>query len=152
MTLTFEADVAGRPKRVEMRFGTERDLVEVSRWRSPARLLENPHVRDTLEYAKLASKRWSYYHRNGETVRSLSQLRAAIRRNPRSEVAFMLIARASWPRIPSMVGLAYCRRSWCHRLIVDFVAVHPHIVGRLREPVRGVGTGIFSGWSRSRML
>lgn len=115
MKLTFEADVDGQPKRVQMRFGNERDLAELCRWRSPARLRANP------------------------------QLRAAIHRNPRAELAFMLIARASWQPDPKLLGLAYCRRSWCHRLIVDFVAVHPHVVGRLRENIRDMGTGLFNG-------
>src|SRR4051812_4263673 len=120
MKLTFEADVDGRPKPVRMGFGNEHDLAEIRRWRSPAQLRANPHVRDALEYASLASKRWAYYHRNGETVISLAQLRAAIRRNPRAEIAFMLVARASWQSTPNLIGMAYCRRSWCHRLIVDF--------------------------------
>ena len=145
MKLTFEADVDGQPKLVQMRFGNERDLAELRRWRSPARLRANPHVRDALEYARLASKRWAYYHRNGETATSLPQLRAAIQENPRAELAFMLIARAAWQPDPKLLGLAYCRRSWCHRLIVDFVAVHPHVVGRLRENIRGMGTGLFNG-------
>ena len=145
MKLTFEADVDGQPKPVQMRFGKESDLVELRRWRSPARFRVNPHVRDALEYAKLASKRWAYYHRNGETAVALSQLRTAIRRNPRAEVAFMLIARASWHPGTDLVGLAYCRRTWCHRLIVDFVAVHPRVVGQLQGRIRGMGTGLFHG-------
>jgi hypothetical protein len=28
---------------------------------------------------------------------------------------------------------------------VDFVAVHPHVVGRLQERIRGLGTGLFHG-------
>jgi hypothetical protein len=128
-----------------MRFGNETDLAELRRWRSPARLRTNPHVSDALEYARLASKRWAYYHRNGETAISLRELHAAIQRNPRAEVAFMLIARASWQPGPKLLGLAYCRRSWCHRFIVDFVAVHPHVVGRMRERIRGIGTGLFHG-------
>ena len=145
MKLTFEADVDGQPQPVHLRFGNERDLTELRRWRSPARLRANPHVRDALEYSRLASKRWAYYHRNGETATTFPQLRAAIRRDPRAEVAFMLIARATWHPAPSLLGLAYCRRSWCHRLIVDFVAVHPHVVGCLHGKIRGVGTGLFNG-------
>ena len=57
----------------------------------------------------------------------------------------MLVARASWQPDPMLLGLAYCRRSWCHRLIVDFVAVHPHVVGRLHGHIRGMGTGLFNG-------
>ena len=62
---------------------------------------------DALEYARLASKRWAYYHRNSETATSLPQLRSAIQKNPRAEGAFMLIARAAWQRKPNMLGLAY---------------------------------------------
>jgi len=145
MKLTFKADVDGQPKPVQMRFGNERDLAELRRWRSPARLRANPHVRDALEYAQLGSKRWAYYHRNGETATSLPQLHAAIQRNPRAEVAFMLIARAAWQPDLKLLGLAYCRRSWCHHLIVDFVAVHPHVVGQLHGRIRGMGTGLFHG-------
>jgi hypothetical protein len=68
MNLTFDADVDGQPKPVQMRFGDENDLAELRRWRSPARLQANPHVSDALEYARLASKRWAYYHRNGEIM------------------------------------------------------------------------------------
>jgi hypothetical protein len=70
MNLTFEADVGGQPKPVQMRFGNESDLAELRRWRSPAKLAANPHVSDALEYARLASKRWAYYYQNGETVTS----------------------------------------------------------------------------------
>jgi len=145
MNLTFEADVDGQPKPVQMRYGDENDLAELRRWRSPARLRANPHVSDALEYARLASKRWAYYHRNGETVTSLPEMHSAIQRHPRAEIAFMLIARASWQPDLKLLGLAYCRRSWCHRLVVDFVAVHPHVVGRLHERIRGIGTGLFHG-------
>jgi hypothetical protein len=49
MKLTFESDVDGQPKPVQMRFGDENDLAELRRW-------------------------WAYYHRNGETVTSLPEL------------------------------------------------------------------------------
>src|ERR1035441_3312335 len=105
MNLTFQADVNGQPKPVQRRFGDENDLAELRRWRSPARLQANPHVRDALEYARLASKRWAYYHRHGETVTSLLEMRLAIQRHPRAEIAFMLIARAWWQPQPKLLGL-----------------------------------------------
>src|SRR6266436_4904099 len=40
MKLTFEADVDGQPKLVQMRFGNERDLAELRRWCSPLRHVE----------------------------------------------------------------------------------------------------------------
>jgi Acetyltransferase (GNAT) family len=128
-----------------MYFGNEADLAELRRWRSVARFRNNPHVHDALEYAKLASKQWAYYNRNGETATSLQRLRAGIRRNPSAEIAIVLIARASWHTGGNPVGVAYCRRTWCHHLVVDFVAVHPDIVGQIHGRIRGIGTGLFYG-------
>jgi len=48
MKLTFEADVDGQPKSVQMRLGNEVDLAELRRRRSPAWQYANPHVSDTL--------------------------------------------------------------------------------------------------------
>ncbi|MBI4028083.1 MAG: hypothetical protein HY360_24075 [Verrucomicrobia bacterium] len=32
-----------------------------------------------------------------------------------------------------------------HHIIMDFVAVHPSVIGAVRGKVRGVGTGLFHG-------
>lgn len=45
------------------------------------------------------------------------------------------------------VGLAYCRRTWCHHLALDFLAVHPRALERSGR-VSGVGSGSVFGLVR----
>jgi hypothetical protein len=52
------------------------------------------------------------------------------------------MAKASWFPPSSTLGCCFCRRSWSHNLIVDFIAVHPKVLSGRASRVRGVGTGI----------
>ncbi len=82
------------------------------------------------------------YRRTGATVTSLTELRDSIWRDPKSELAMIFVARATWPSPTPILGFAYFRRSWCHHLIVDFLSVHPRVIDGKPERIRGVGTGI----------
>ncbi|MBI2928635.1 MAG: hypothetical protein HYY24_23465 [Verrucomicrobia bacterium] len=62
--MRFQVLVEGEPCHVELAFGSEKDLALVSRWRAPAVVAARPAVRDTLEFARLASKRWRHYRRS----------------------------------------------------------------------------------------
>jgi hypothetical protein len=133
------------PRRVKFVFGKSADLAKVSRWRAPAMADIDARVRDALEFRKLAGKRWRYYFRGNEAATSIGQLKDMIRREPSREAGFILIARAPWSRATPVLGCAFCRRSWCHHLIVDFVVVHPRIVASVGSVIRGVGAGMIYG-------
>jgi hypothetical protein len=98
---------------------------------------------DAGEFAALAAKRWFYYTREGATVSSLEELRSAIQRNERAEIAFLLVASAAWATRYKFLALAYCRRTWCHHLVLDFLAVRPG-ASFANQPIRGLGTGILA--------
>jgi hypothetical protein len=68
-------------------------------------------------------------------------MRAAIRRNERSELAFLLVASAEWAKRYKFLALAYFRRTWCHHLVFDFLAVRPGL-SFANQPISGVGAGI----------
>ena len=82
----FHVEAAGEFRPVELTFATEAEVRRVRAWRkmTPAS--------DAGEFAALAAKRWFYYTREGATVGSLDGLRAAIQRNERAELAFLLVA------------------------------------------------------------
>jgi hypothetical protein len=141
--VNFEVQVDGEPKHVEVMFGDQRDIAQIRRWRSPLGSSENPHVRDALEFSRLAAKRWRYYFRTNAAARSLAELEDSIHHHGRKEIGFMVLARATWPMRQSVLGLCHCRRTWCNHLAVDFAAVHPQIVGSFRSRIRGIGTGMF---------
>ncbi len=99
------------------------------------------HVEDAGEFAALAAKRWYYYTREGATVASLEDLRAAVKRNDRAELAFLMVASATWAQRYKFLALAYCRRTWCHHLVLDFLAVRPGLTFG-NQPIAGLGSGV----------
>jgi hypothetical protein len=140
--MEFQVIVDGGPQRVGLSFGNEGDAAMISRWRAPASDDETAAVRDSLEFARLASKRWRYYRRSIPTATNLPEFRAAIARNSQAEVSFLLLAKADWFRSRSALGLAQCRRTYCHNLILEFLAVHPRVVGKVAPIIEGVGSGL----------
>lgn len=143
--MRFQILVDGEPRPVELAFGSEQDLAVVSRWRAPAAVATRPAVRDTLEFARLASKRWRYYRRSIATATSLATFKAVVAREPRAEVSALVLVHADWFARSRILGLAQCRRTYSHHLILEFLSVHPAIVGRAEMQVRGVGTGLVYG-------
>ncbi len=115
-SIIFHVEAAGEFRPVELTFATESEVRRVRVWRkmTPAT--------DAGEFAALAAKRWFYYTREGATVASLDELRTAIRRNQRAELAFLMVASAEWAKRYRFLALAYCRRTWCHHLVLDFLA------------------------------
>ena len=140
--MRFIVSFEGEHRLVNLVFGTPMDMRGLLRWRTAAVTRSDPHVRDALEFRKLATKRWRYYLKGNEAATSLRELKRAIRANPSAEVGFLLMAKASWPTAAPIIGCCFCRRSWCHHLIVDFLAVHPKVLTGAGGRVRGVGTGM----------
>lgn len=140
--MRFQVLAEGEPRPVELVFGSEKDLALVNRWRVPASVAARPGVRDTLEFAHLASKRWRYYRRSIATATSLENFKSIVARKPHTEVSLLLLVRAGWFSRSHILGLAQCRRTYCHHLILEFLSVHPAIVGGAAPQVRGVGAGI----------
>lgn len=127
---------------MELKFGDETAAGLVSRWRAPNAIREKPAVRDTLEFARLASKRWHYYRRSINTATGLAEFRSCLARDDRAEISFLLLVRADWFASKSALGLAQCRRTFCHHLILEFLAVHPLAVGKIEPAIQGVGSGL----------
>jgi hypothetical protein len=133
----FHVESAGEFRPVELTFATEEEVRRVRAWRKMT------PTTDAGEFAALAAKRWFYYTREGATVASLAELRTAIRRNQRAEIAFLLVASAEWAKRSRFLALAYCRRTWCHHLVLDFLAVRPGLTFA-NLPIRGMGTGVLA--------
>lgn len=136
--LIFHVEAAGEFRPVELAFASEAEVRRVRAWRKIA------PATDAGEFAALAAKRWFYYTREGATVASLAAMRAAIARNERAELAFLLVASATWAKRHKFLALAYCRRTWCHHLVLDFLAVRPGLMFA-KQPISGVGAGMLLG-------
>jgi hypothetical protein len=135
--IVFHVEAAGEFRPVEFTFASESEVRRVRSWRKMT------SATDAGEFAALAAKRWFYYTREGATVESLDELRAAIKRNERAELAFLMVASAEWAKRYKFLALAYCRRTWCHHLVLDFLAVRPG-VSFANQPIFGIGSGILA--------
>src|SRR2546426_11891741 len=140
--MRFQVLVGDEPRPVELVFGGDPDLAVLNRWRAPAPVASRPGVRDTLEFARLASKRWRYYRRTIATATSFESFKSIVTRQSQAEVSLLLVVRADWFARSRVLGLAQCRRTYCHHLILEFLSVHPAIVGGAAPHVRGTGAGL----------
>lgn len=141
---SFHIEAKGRPSLARLQFVNQIELRSYHRSLPAIAPQTSPTVRDAVEFTRLAAKRWRYYSAAGEAVNSFSELKQAIRRDSRCEVAFILTATTTLAGREFPVGLAYCRRTWCHHLALDFLALHPRTFAG-SPPVAGVGSGMAHG-------
>lgn len=140
----FQIKVESAPQIATLRFATQTELRRYHRSLTQFARGTSTVVREAVEFTRLAAKRWRYYSRTDEAAESFAGLQRAIRRNSKCEIAFIMVATTRHLNRDVPVGLAYCRRTWCHHLALDFLAVHP---GALAQDWRvdGVGSGIVFG-------
>jgi len=140
----FQIKVGDSPHQATLRFANRSELRRYHRSLSPFARKSSTAIREAVEFTRLAAKRWRYYSRSGEAAESFAHLQSEIRRSPKTEIALILVATIRQDNRDLPVGLAYCRRTWCHHLALDFLAVHPRALDRSWR-VSGVGSGIVFG-------
>jgi hypothetical protein len=116
--MIFHVDAAGDFRPVELAFATESEVPRLREWRkmTPAS--------DAGEFAALAAKRWFYYSREGAAVASLEELRAALERNDRAELAFLMVASASWGACPGNEALIIGYEGFSGTLETRYLVTH----------------------------
>ena len=131
----------GGERAIEIVFGHPGDTEKLRRWRIPKDHPAPDIARDAMEFGKLAGKRWRYYRHHDDAAPSLSELISRIENRPQAEIGFLLVAKSTWKPAPAILGLAWCRRTWCNHIVLDFLAAHPTTVGTVRG-YAGVGTAL----------
>ena len=138
---SFQIEVQSQRQTAKLEFATKQQLERYHRSFPSAGNPASPAARDAVEFTRLAAERWRYYSDAGEAAESFQTLKEAIVHNEHCEVAFILIATTRRGDRELPVGLAYVRRTWCHHLALDFLALHPKALDQ-RENVAGLGSGI----------
>lgn len=106
-------------------FGSPKDAAILKAWRVSDKHSNPIAAKDAVEFAQLGGKRWRYYARRGEVAKSLDDLIARTQKIMTNEVGFLLVAKPDWNAPTKMLAMAWCRRTWCHHLVLDFLACHP---------------------------
>jgi hypothetical protein len=140
----FQIKIADATETATLRFANQQELLRYHRSLAPFASRPFPVVREAVEFTRLAAKRWRYYSRTDEAVEGFSELRREIKHDRKSEIAFIMVATIRQKGRDLPVGLAYCRRTWCHNLALDFLALHPRVLEQNWQ-VSGVGSGIVFG-------
>lgn len=66
-------------------------------------------------------------------------------------MALLLGASADWYQRSKLIGIAQCRRTYCRHIVLEFLAVHPAIVGK-QDDISGIGTGLICGLAEIAQL
>ena len=130
---------------LEIAFGRPADADRLRGWRVAKNHPLSHAMQDALEFGRLAGKRWRYYLKRNEAALTLDALAAGIAREPQAEIGFLLVARATWQPAPKMIGIAWCRRTWCNHIVLDFLAAHPATFGK---DYAGIGTALLYSIAR----
>lgn len=125
---------------VLIEFGRPADADKLRSWRSSKTPL-SAAMQDALEFGNLAGKRWRYYLRRNEAALSFDGLRAGVGRVPQTEIGFLVVLKSTWTTGPKMLGVAWCRRTWCNHIVLDFLAAHPATLGTERG-YAGIGSAL----------
>jgi hypothetical protein len=126
-------------------FGGEGDLTFISDWRRTLGADQHPFRRDAVDFAELATQRFKAYAQHVPYANSIEEIGHYIQDNPHSEVGCCALLKCDWFPDSAVIGIAHFRRSWCNRIILDYLAAHPYIVhppNGYPHKVRGAGTGL----------
>ena len=144
MIATLSIQSPTGPQQVRLEFAQAGDDAGLRKWKTPAKHSRPDLARDSIELAKLAGKRWRYYLRRNEAATSMRELLQKIEAQRNCEIGFILIAKSVGKTADSTLGVAWCRRTWCNHLVLDFLTVHP----ALNDPMggyKGMGSAMFIG-------
>jgi hypothetical protein len=140
--IDFPILLHGRPVPARLDFAKTEDLNVFRAWSKTPTRSPDLAVQDAAEFAALACKRWRFYCNSDRFARNLDHLRDRIRKEPESEVAILLVAKADWHKPDPPLGVCLCRRTWSNGLCVDFVTVSPMDLLPSRRNIAGVGKGL----------
>jgi hypothetical protein len=140
--MQFSVSTPQGKRSVDFKFATDADLRILLNWKTKAALRNNSHVRDAIEYCRLAGKRWRTYSKSKRTISSVEELQNHIREKRTAEVVFVLVAHAAWHPNSKILGFCFCRRSWCNHMILDFASAHPNAIRAVGGEIRGVGASM----------
>ncbi len=135
----------GQRKRVKVVFAKPEDLKFVAQWETALGDDQNPYRVDTVEFARLAVKRYEASRESGTYANTLSDFSDHILTNPKIEVAAFIVLKCDWYPNTDTIGYCHFRRTWSNKIILDYLGAHPNIA---KEPenathkVGGVGVAI----------
>ncbi len=143
MEVTLELN--GKKKLAKVSFGQLADFAFAQNWQQAIGADQNPYRTDAVDFAQLAVKRYEASFGMGIYATSLGDFTDHIAADRNVEVGAFVVIRCDWFPGSEIIGFCHFRRSWCNKIILDYLATHPFIVRPTEDAtvkVRGVGTAL----------
>jgi hypothetical protein len=96
---------------------------------------------DSVEFLESAFSKWRLYHERQRTAISEETLVDHIQLNQASDILGILSVEAPWASFGISIGICQFRRTWSNNVTIDFLTVHPLLLGTPRA-ISGVGTAL----------
>jgi hypothetical protein len=116
------------PRKATIIFADRRDLGFIDGWREKLGADDDTKRRDALEMAQLAIDSFIAHSSVQQLyVNSTEQIATHIKDDEKNEIAGFVLLKCDWFPDSEVIGISHFRRSWCHSIILDYLAVHPFI-------------------------
>jgi hypothetical protein len=138
------------PRRATLVFATKGDLTFSHDWRQCLGDDQNPVRRDTVELAEIAIHRFQAHSPIVPYARAVEDIGDHIRDNPYAEVGCLALLKCEWFPPSETIGFIHFRRTWCNRIVLDYLATHPNLAKKpsgFEFEVRGAGTALLCSLS-----
>src|SRR5882672_10895043 len=143
MDVTLEFN--GKKAKAKVSFAQPADFGFAKIWRESIGDDKNPFRTDAVDYAVLAIRRFEASFELGIYAKNLQDFSDHIASDSKVEVGGFVVLRCNWFPNSEIIGFSHFRRTWCNKIILDYLAVHPLIVrpkDDATHKVRGVGTAL----------
>ena len=135
----------GKREKAKGSFAQPADFGFAETWRKSLGDDQNPLRVDSVAFAQLAIKRFEASSALGIYANSLTDFNDHIASNPKIEVGGFIVLRGVWFPDSEIIGFSHFRRTWCNKIILDYLGAHPFIVRPKEDSthkVRGVGVAL----------
>lgn len=138
-------ELNGKKQQAKVSFALPADFAFAQNWQQVIGTDQNPYRTDTVDYAQLAVKRYEASFDMGIYADSLGDFSDHIATDRNVEVGGFIVIRCDWFPGSDIIGFSHFRRSWCNKIILDYLGTHPFIVRPKDDAtiiVRGVGIAL----------
>jgi hypothetical protein len=143
--MEIPVELNGKREKAKVSFAQPADFGFAETWRKALGDDQNPHRVNSVDFAQHALKRFEASSETGIYANSLTDFNDHIASNPKIEVGGFIVLRGVWFPGSEIIGFSHFRRTWCNKIILDYLAAHPFIVRPKEDSthkVRGVGTAL----------
>jgi hypothetical protein len=136
MEITLELN--GEKTKAKVSFAQPEDFGFAKGWKDALGRDQNPIRNDAVDLARLAIRKYEAAFETGKYANSRRDFGDHISSNPKVEVGAFIVLKCGWYPGAGVIGFAHFRRTWCNKIVLDYLGIHPFIACPPDEPTHTV--------------